>query len=545
MLLPSLFAGLTLAATAAQASPVDLVARNNDAPAVTIKNGTVEGLSIASFSQDAFLGIPYAQPPLNALRFRKPRSLNTTYAGGVLEAKAYPPHCPGVGGDNISYQQGEDCLGLNVVRPAGVKEGDNLPVGLWIHGGGFQMGGSADMRYNGSWVVQRSVEMDKPIIYVSINYRVAALGYLASAEVKASGEQNFGLYDQRLAMHWVHENIAAFGGDPSKVTVWGESAGARALSYHLVGYGLTSTPLFRAAILESGALPIFPPTNTSAYQPSFDAIVAGTGCGDAVDKLECLRGVPIEAFNATASAHKFEPVIDGEILAQGMTESLAEEAFVKVPMLIGTNTDEGASFGTKNLNTTADLSAALLTKYPLLSPSEIDTLLALYPDDPLLGCPFNTGDLLLPSGAQDKRSNAIIGDVDQHARTRRLRRKMAEHEKVYSYRWDQAPQNATYAAGTGHFVEVAYVFAVPNEYKTANTLGNRPGDAELAKLTTSQWVSFIHDLDPNNHGIEGAPTWPNYQDAHQNFVHNRHGSSVETDDFRTEGIDYIIGLARS
>ncbi|GAA5840871.1 hypothetical protein JCM11251_007627 [Rhodosporidiobolus azoricus] len=541
MLLPSFLTGVALAASISVASPVGLVARDNTVPSVTIKNGTVEGLSLSTFSQDAFLGIPYAQPPLSSLRFRKPRSLNTTFPGGTYAAKTYPPHCPGVGGDNIGYEQGEDCLGLNVVRPAGVKEGDNLPVGLWIHGGGFQMGGSADMRYNGSWVVERSVEMDKPIIFVSINYRVAALGYLSSSEFKASGEQNFGLYDQRLAMHWVHENIAAFGGDPSKVTIWGESAGARAISYQLVGYNLESTPLFRAAILQSGALPIFPPTNTTSYQPSFDAIVDGTGCAEAEDKLDCLRAVPLEQFNATASAYRFEPVVDGELLAQGITETLAEEAYVKVPLLIGTNTDEGASFGTKNLNTTSDLVAALEAKYPLLSTSEINTLLTLYPDDPSLGIPYQTGDLVLASGLQDKRSNAIVGDGDQHARTRRLRREMAKHQPVYSYRWDQAPQNATYATA-----EVAYCFSVPNEIKTANTLGNRPGDAELAKLTTSQWISFIHDLDPNNHGIENITTWPNYQSAQEQFVHRRLGrSEVEKDNWREEGIDYIISLARS
>jgi hypothetical protein len=117
------------------------------------------------------------------------------------------------------------------------------------------------------------------------------------------------------------------------------------------------------------------------------------------------------------------------------------------------NTDEGASFGTKNLNTTDDLTAALHTKYPALSASEVDNLLSLYPDDPFLGCPFNTGDTVLASGLQDKRSNAIIGDVDYQGRARRFRRKMAEAgQDVYSYRFDQPPQNATASGGAQHFV---------------------------------------------------------------------------------------------
>ncbi|GAA6023879.1 hypothetical protein JCM10207_000513 [Rhodosporidiobolus poonsookiae] len=540
MLLP-LLSTLALLTSGADASPV---ARATSAPSVSIANGTVEGVILPTFNQDAFLGVPYAQPPIADLRFRKPRALNTTYTGGTYAAKTLPLHCPGVGGDNVGYEQSEDCLQLNVLRPSGISEGDKLPVGLWIHGGGFQMGGSADMRYNGSWVVQRSVELEKPIIFVSINYRTAALGFLASDEVKQSGEQNFGLYDQRLGMQWVHENIAAFGGDPGKVTIWGESAGARSVSYHLLGYGLTSTPLFRAAILESGAPPIWPITNTTTYQASFDAIVDGTGCSDAADKLDCLRAVPLEQLNATASAYKFEPVIDGMILGKGINDRLENDEFVKVPLLIGTNTDEGTAFSTKNLNTTSDLSAALATKYPLLTPSEIDTLLTLYPDDPLLGCPFNTGDLVLSSGLQDKRSNAVMGDFEQHGRTRRFRRKAAQYAPVYSYRFDQPPQTQTYALGTTHFVEVAYVFSVPHEFKTANTLGNRPGDAELAQLLTSQWVSFIHGLEPNSHGIADIPTWPNYQDGQENFVHRRHGSVVEKDDWREEGIEFISSLAR-
>ncbi|GAA5873433.1 hypothetical protein JCM8547_005433 [Rhodosporidiobolus lusitaniae] len=541
MLVPS--ALLALAASCAAASPLVVRPRaSSAAPTVSIPAGTVEGVRLEAFNQDAFLGIPYAEPPVGDLRFRKPRAFSSF--DGVYRAISYPPHCPGVGGDNIGFEQSEDCLQLNVIRPTGYEDA-SLPVGLWIHGGGFQMGGSADQRYNGSYVVQRSVEMGKPIVFVSINYRVAALGFLASAEVKDSGEQNFGLYDQRLAMQWVKENIGSFGGDDQKITVWGESAGARAISYHLLGYGKRETELFRAAIMESGSPPIFPVTNTTQYQPSFDAIVNGTGCADVADKIDCLRSLPLDAFNTTASAYKFEPVMDGGLLGESVYESLQKENFVRVPLLIGTNVDEGASFGTKNLNTTDDLFTALQTKYPFLDEQEIKPLLdTYYLDDPLVGCPYGTGDMILPSGLQDKRSNSIIGDIEQHARTRRFRQKAAKYSPVYSYHWAQPPENATVTGGAQHFVEVAYVFSVPNSVKTANTLGTRPGDAELAKLTTSQWVSFIHDLTPNNHGIEGVPKWPDYSSNASNFVHTRHGLSIEKDDFREEGIDYIMSLSR-
>lgn len=186
------------------------------APTAVTKNGTYQGFHLSSYSQDVFLGIPYAQPPLDFLRLRVPQSLNSTFSG-VRSATEYYPECVGYGGDDIGYEQSEDCLALNVIRPAGY-EGQQLPVAVWLHGGGLVMGGTSDKRYNLSFIVQNSVEIDKPIIGVSIGYRLAAWGFLSSLQVQGSGNTNLGLRDQRLGLHWIQENIAAFGGDPSKVT---------------------------------------------------------------------------------------------------------------------------------------------------------------------------------------------------------------------------------------------------------------------------------------------------------------------------------------
>ncbi len=118
---------------------------------------------------------------------------------------------PRVQGDDVGYQVSEDCLTLNVIRPAG-SQGQNLPVAVWIHGGGYSMGGSVDRRYNLTFIVQNSVNIGKPIIGVSINYRLSAWGFIASEEVVGSGNTNLGLRDQRLALHWLNENVASFGG---------------------------------------------------------------------------------------------------------------------------------------------------------------------------------------------------------------------------------------------------------------------------------------------------------------------------------------------
>jgi carboxylesterase type B len=192
-------------------------------PIVNVRNGTIVGTHSNVYNQDYFLGIPFAQPPVDGLRFRNPQSLNTTYPNGLYQANEYAPACIGYGAGESDLPLSEDCLYLNVIRPSGY-ENVTLPVGLWIHGGGFTTGGSRMPGYNLSYIVENSVRIGKPIIGVSIAYRLSGWGFLASQQVSGQGQTNIALRDQRLAMHWTKENIYAFGGDPQKITIWGESA---------------------------------------------------------------------------------------------------------------------------------------------------------------------------------------------------------------------------------------------------------------------------------------------------------------------------------
>jgi carboxylesterase type B len=180
-------------------------------PSVTVLNGTYEGVHSSTYNQDFFLGIPFAQPPVGNLRFRVPASLNTSFHN-ARKAVSYSAACVGYGGDDLNYPAlSEDCLYLNVVRPTGYTD-QSLPIGLWIHGGGYYMGSSLDPRYNLSAIVQKGVAIGKPFIGVSINYRLSAWGLISSSEVVKSGQTNLGLRDQRIALQWVQENIKAFGG---------------------------------------------------------------------------------------------------------------------------------------------------------------------------------------------------------------------------------------------------------------------------------------------------------------------------------------------
>jgi hypothetical protein len=203
------WAFLVLHACAALAVP-----QNKDGsstPTAIVKNGTLEGIHSSVYGQDYFLGVPFAQPPVGALRFRVPQSINTSWPE-TRSAKDYSASCVGYGSDQWPYASlSEDCLYLNVVRPAGY-ENEALPVAFWIHGGGLAQGSGIDQRYNLSFIVQRSVEIGKPIIGVSVNYRLHMWGFVTGEEVIQTGNANLGFRDQRLALHWVQENIAAFGG---------------------------------------------------------------------------------------------------------------------------------------------------------------------------------------------------------------------------------------------------------------------------------------------------------------------------------------------
>lgn len=214
--------------------------RDDSAPSVTINDGTVIGSS--SNGVETFNGIPFADPPTGTLRLKPPQALSAPF--GTLTATGLPASCPqfltSVNSSILPEQvvalidelpfvqtitnQQEDCLTVNVQRPAGTTSDANLPVLFWIFGGGFELGSTAT--YDGSGFVSEANSLGNDVIFVAVNYRVGGFGFLAGSELQSDGSTNLGLRDQRLGLQWVADNIAAFGGDPTKVTIWGESAGA-------------------------------------------------------------------------------------------------------------------------------------------------------------------------------------------------------------------------------------------------------------------------------------------------------------------------------
>ncbi|KAM0086053.1 hypothetical protein ACKRZS_001650 [Fusarium odoratissimum] len=545
MLGSSLFLALAVAVGAAS------VPRNS--PVVELKNGSYYGTHNSAYNQDLFLGMRYAQAPLNDLRFRHPQPLNSTW-DGVRNATEYQSRCYQYGYPSGPLSGGsDDCLHLNVVRPSAAAQ-EKLPVLVWIHGGGLVGGFSGDPSSNLSYIIDESVKLGSPIIGVSINYRLGAWGYLWSSAVKAAGVGNNGFRDQRLALQWVQENIAAFGGDPKKVTIWGQSGGARSVASQLTAFGGRDDGLFRAAILESGTG--FPTAfgevevkDAPSFEKGYKTLLKKTNCASAKDSLQCLRKVPsleLAQIVGNVSFPVWLDIIDGDFIRDSRSELVRQKKFVPVPIINGVASDDGDFFAQRGINTTQKWEAYLRKEGA--SNATIETISALYPDIPRVGLPATfegrpTGPLAL-YGSQWKRAVAFGGDRAMHAPKRAWNRKWAKsNATAYSYHFDVVSGDRPAVQGAGHSVDLPFVFRNTERLAQLNATEPRPGSFdELAVKMSRMWISFASKMDPNFEGM-GDVQWPEYEwDAGKNMVFHIDKSSVvhvEDDTYRTEQMEYL------
>lgn len=528
-------------------------------PTVTIQNGTIIGSTNLTVGVDSFKGIPFAQPPTGTLRLKPPRSITANY--GTMMATGIPTACPqfllqGETGnlptdtitalDNTAFLQqatvtGEDCLTLNVQRPSTATSTSKLPVIFWIYGGAFEFGST--QTYDATGFVAKSMSLGQDVVYVAVNYRLGGFGFLAGAELQKDGSTNLGLRDQRLALKWVQDNIEQFGGDPSKVTIWGESAGAISVCDHTIINGgdnkYHGKPLFRGAIMDSGSIVPADTVSSPQAQNIYDSVVAAAGCSGASDTLACLRGLPYSDFlNAANSvpgalgyrsvdlsylprpdpSSKFFPISPEIAVSAG--------AFTKVPLIIGDQEDEGTLFSLSqtNISTTDDLVSYLSTYFPHAKSGEVAQLVSLYPDDPAAGSPFRTG-LLNNIYPQYKRLAAILGDTTFTLTRRAYLSLVSSQVPSYSYL-------ATYYYG----LPVLGTFHATDVLADYNNLAS-PVPVQSVQ---TYYISFANSLDPNSAGVPGLLEWPLYDTSTRSLVNfEALDNVVMPDTFRSAAYDFL------
>lgn len=538
LLVCMLVAGATFAAPTSRAT----------GPTVTLDSATFTG--VTSGNVNKFLGIPFAQPPTGNLRFNLPQPIPSY--NGSYSATSFGNECPqqaitlplvsGLAANETNYiinsiyravtgPVSEDCLNLNVWVPATATPSSKLPVAVWIFGGGFELGGTS--LYDGGVIAQKSIDLGQPTIVVSMNYRVSAWGFLASSEVKAAGVGNLGLQDQREALRWIQKYISAFGGDPSKVTIWGESAGAISVALHMLTNGGNTEGLFRGAFMQSGS-PI-PVGDISHGQTYYDSIVAATGCLGASDTLQCLRGVPEDtlqkAVDATPNIFSYQslrlaylPRVDGVFLTDTPQNLVLKGSVANIPFVTGDCDDEGTLFSLTNLNVTTDseLFTYIHENYiPAATTAEVNEVLSIYPANPASGSPYDTGifNALTP---QYKRLASMQGDLVFQAPRRFFLQQRSGSQPTWSFLSKRL--KAFPALGSAHGTDILDVF----------------GDQEL----TTYLVQFANNLNPN--GAAGLLQWPQYTTSSPQLLTLQDGLvplTITQDTYRTEGFDYLTNLS--
>ena len=485
---------------------VALVLSNSIVVAAQVKTdaGLVEGTTENDSSVRAFKGIPFAAPPVGDLRWKPPAAV--TPWNGVRKATEFGARCMqgSIFSDMIFRDKGvsEDCLYLNVWTPAKSSK-EKLAVMVWIYGGGFQAGAASEPRQDGKDLAKKGV------VVVSFNYRLGVFGFLSHPDLtkesphNASG--NYGLMDQVAALQWVRKNISEFGGDPNKVTIFGESAGSFAVS------GLMASPLaqglFQRAIGESGAF--FPGVGQTLAQKSLaesDQAGAQFAKSMGANSIAELRAKPAdEVLQASlkGGGFRFSPIIDGYFFPRDAYSIYSEGKQSHVALLAGWNADEVRAFVVlaKEKPTAQSFSNQMRMRFK----DGADAALKLYPA---------TSDDEAKESAASFASDTFIGYatwkwIDMHYQTGK--------SPVYRYSFDHAPPVAADAKingfpatskdiGARHAGEIEYVFGA---LKSLN-VPLQPIDWKISDTMMTYWSNFAKTGDPNGPGL---PKWPRYDKA--------------------------------
>ncbi|XP_061815369.1 acetylcholinesterase isoform X1 [Nerophis lumbriciformis] len=507
---------------------------------VLTQGGLVRGIHMPVLERGhvtAFLGIPFAEPPMGKRRFRpaEPKQPWST----VYDANYYPNACyqfvdttfPGFMGSemwNPNREMSEDCLYLNVWVPPSPRP-HNLTVMVWIYGGGFYSGSSSLDVYDGRYLAH-----SETVIVVSMNYRIGAFGFLA-LDGSSEAPGNVGLLDQRMALQWVQDNIHFFGGNPKQVTIFGESAGGASVGFHLLSPD--SRPLFTRAILQSGV----PNTPWATVSPA-EARRRGTllaklvGCngGNDTELVDCLRTKTAQELIdqefqvlpwSSIFRFSFVPVVDGDIVPDTPEAMLNSGNFKDTQVLLGVNQDEGTYFllygapgfskDNDNLISREDFLEGVKISVPHANDIGLEAVVLQYTD----WMDENNG--VKNRDALDD----IVGDHNVICPLALFARSYAQHNAlksnagVYLYLFDHRASNLPWPEWMGviHGYEIEFVFGLPLEKRFNYT----QEEEKLSRRMMRYWANFARTGNPNvnvDGTVENRKRWPQFSVSEQKYV---------------------------
>lgn len=394
------------------------------------------------------------------------------------------------------------------MAPTDAKPDSKLPVFVYIQGGGFNTNSNANI--NASGII---LAADKDLVVVSMNYRVGPYGFLTNGDLVTA---NNGLRDQRKAMEWVQKNIASFGGDPERVVVGGTSAGGASVVMHLLAENGTDKGLFRGAIASS---PSFAQTLTvKQAQYQYNQFATRLGCA-VKDSLACLRNktaeeVQTQNFNiplpggAKPPLYQWLPVLDFDFITDYAYRAFREGKFIRVPTILGDDTNGGTQFAPKNASTLAASNSFLLDQYTTLSPADLGEIDELYPNPndtcPAIGCYWRQASNMYQEVrymCPSLHANAILA---------------ASKLKTYAYQYNvEDPDQIAAGMGVPHTADLDALLGY--EFSDGAPLSLAPGELNerATPVIRGYWTSFMRTLDPNKCREEGTAKWETWGGSRQ------------------------------
>ena len=468
--------------------------------AVKVDGGLIEG----TFEDGlyVFRGIPYAAPPVGGLRWRPPQPVSEWQ--GVLKTDKFgaPPVQTNPALASVPIKPSEDCLYLNVWTPA-IQSTEKLPVMFWIHGGGFTAGATAEQLYHGEHLAQKGV------VVVTVGYRLGVFGFLAhpglSAENDTHVSGNYGLLDMIAGLKWVQKNISAFGGDPGRVTIFGESAGGAAVSI------LCASPLakglFQGAIAQSGGF--FPPVRSGVFGGPGEGVNTLADAEKAGDAFAVSAGVSTIAELRGIQADKLQklsfrqpgvngPICDRWVIPDDLYKLYQAGNYNHTPIIVGYNSDEGANFG--GPSTPEDHVNSVQKRYGPFA----EKILELYPAE---------------SNSAARMARYLMRDVSFGWPAWTWARLQAEtsNSRVFSYYFDHHPEyppdSPKAGFGAAHSDEMPLVF---HQFGLPGRPEENDADLAMSETIMSYWTNFAKYGDPNGKGL---PQWPVFSETEQQVMH--------------------------